>query len=133
MIQDVTGCTGDYCPRRKSCALFKDNLAKTEDSTFALESWATFGSAAAWANSHTGEVGNSFTYFCGPNGNYKMFRECKRDLAELTLHEMQQICLKHQAQNRDCETCELFRFCNYEMSSTYPSAWKLGKRSDNND
>ena len=46
-------------------------------------------------------------------------------MKDLKLSEMKQICAEHQKQNRDCETCEIFRFCNYEMTTSYPSGWKI--------
>lgn len=46
-------------------------------------------------------------------------------MKDLKLSEMKQICTEHQKQNRDCETCKIFKFCNYEMTTDYPSGWKI--------
>ena len=128
MMQIITGCTGDNCPKYKECALYSVNLAKTLDHSFPLESYATFGSSMAWANSETGESGCKDEWYCGPNGNYKMFKEYVSPLPNLTLGEMKEICKKHQGQNKGCETCKLFEFCNFEMTISYPSGWELGEK-----
>lgn len=44
---------------------------------------------------------------------------------ETTLGEIKMICLNHQKQNKDCETCSAYRFCMYQMTTSYPSGWKL--------
>lgn len=41
-----------------------------------------------------------------------------------TVKEIHDICLKHQKQNRDCESCPIYRFC-MQMTISYPSGWKL--------
>ena len=46
-------------------------------------------------------------------------------MKDLKLSEMKQICTEHQKQNRDCETCKIFKFCAYEMTTSYPSGWKI--------
>ena len=130
MMQIITGCTGDNCPKHKDCELYYENLAKKQKCSFPLESWATFGSGIAWANSETGESGYKDEWYCGPNGNYKMFKPYVRPLSELTLGEMRDICYEHQRKGRDCETCNLYKFCNYEMTTNYPSAWKLNNEGN---
>ena len=57
-----------------------------------------------------------------------MFKEYVSPLPDLTLGEMKEICKKHQGQNKDCETCKLFKFCNFEMTTSYPSGWELGEK-----
>ena len=42
-----------------------------------------------------------------------------------TLGNIKNICLDHQKQGKDCETCPIYKFCNYEMTTSYPSGWKL--------
>ena len=126
MMQTITGCTGDNCPKHNDCGLYYINLCRTSpDITFSIESWATFGSTKMWANSETGESGCETDYRCGPNGKYKMFKQYITPLNLLTLGEIKDICLKHQKQNRDCETCSIYKFCNYEMATSYPSGWKI--------
>ena len=78
-----------------------------------------------WANRESGEYGCESDYRCGPSGNYKMFKQYTKPLNLITLCEMKSICLEHQKQNRDCETCKIFKFCNYEMTTSYPSGWKI--------
>ena len=46
-------------------------------------------------------------------------------MKNLKLSEIKQICTEHQKQNRDCETCKIFKFCNYEMTTGCPSGWKI--------
>ena len=46
-------------------------------------------------------------------------------MKDLKLSEMKKICLEHQKYGRDCETCKIFKFCNYEMTTIYPSGWKI--------
>ena len=41
-----------------------------------------------------------------------------------TVKEIQDNCLKHQQQNRDCESCPIYTFCIRNFSE-YPSGWKL--------
>ena len=43
----------------------------------------------------------------------------------ITLLELKSRCLAHQEQNKDCETCSLYKFCNYELTTSYPSGWRL--------
>lgn len=43
----------------------------------------------------------------------------------MTLGQMKQICAEHQKQNKDCETCPLFLFCQWDMNTSYPSGWEL--------
>lgn len=125
MMQIITGCTGDNCPKYKDCAFYFENLSKTQKCSFPLESWATFGSATMWANSETGESGTTHDWYCGPNGKYAMFKPYIRPLSELTLGEVKSICEEHQKKGRDCETCKIFKFCNYEMTTSHPSGWKI--------
>ena len=47
------------------------------------------------------------------------------NLENTTLKEIKDECIKHQTQGRDCETCKFFRFCNYQLTVSYPSGWKL--------
>lgn len=132
MLQIITGCTGDCCPKCNECKQYYINLQKEHPGIqFQVESWATFGSTTMWANSETRESGYTHEYYCGPNGNYKMFKPYIRPLSELTLGEMKQICSEHQEQNRDCETCKIYKFCTYEMPCGCPSGWKLN--GENND
>lgn len=42
-----------------------------------------------------------------------------------TLGQLKATCTEHQGQNRDCETCPVFLFCNFEMNTSYPSGWEL--------
>lgn len=49
-------------------------------------------------------------------------------MKDLKLSEIKEICTKHQKQNRDCETCDIFKFCNYEMTTSYPSGWKIEEK-----
>lgn len=51
-------------------------------------------------------------------------------MKDLKLSEVKQICTEHQKQNRDCETCKIFRFGNYEMTTSYPSGWKIEEKED---
>ena len=46
-------------------------------------------------------------------------------MRDLKLSEMKKICLENQKHGRDCETCKIFKFCNYEMTTSYPSGWKI--------
>ena len=46
-------------------------------------------------------------------------------MKDLKLSEMKQICTEHQRQNRDCETCKIYKFCMYQLTTSYPSGWKL--------
>lgn len=46
-------------------------------------------------------------------------------MKDYKLSEMKQICIAHQKQNRDCETCKIFKFCAYEMTTGYPSGWEI--------
>ena len=128
MLQQLTGCTGDNCPKAKECKLYYENL-KNEypNNLFLLESWATFGSTTMWANSETGESGCRDEWYCGPNGNYKMFQQYSKPLAELTLGEIKQICSDHLKDNKYkyCGGCRLYRFCNEQISARYPADWKL--------
>ena len=130
-MQIITGCTGDCCPKAKDCELYYENLSKKQKCSFPLESWATFGSSCMWVNQETGESGCKDEWYCGPNGNYMMFKPYMRPLSELTLGEMKQICSEHQGQNCDCETCKIYKFCTYEMPCGCPSGWKLN--GENND
>lgn len=125
MMQTITGCTGDNCPKYKDCELYYENLTKKLNTSFPVESWATFGSTTMWANSETGESGSTHEYYCGPNGKYKMFKPYIKPLAEITLGEFKDICIEHQKENKDCETCKLYKFCAYDMTCGYPSGWKL--------
>lgn len=126
MMQVITGCTGDNCPRHNDCELFYINLGrKSPGITFPVESWATFGSTAMWVNQKTGESGCKDEWYCGPNGNYKMFKPYIRPFSELTLGEVKLICEEHQKKGRDCETCKIHKFCDYEMATKYPSDWEL--------
>lgn len=128
MMQQLTGCTGDNCPKCKECELYYENLAKKLNTSFPLESWATFGSTTMWANSETSEYGSKHEWYCGPNGNYKMFKPYLKPLSELTLGEIKQICSDHQRQNCDCETCKIVKFCNSSLTSySFPSGWELSK------
>ena len=52
-------------------------------------------------------------------------------MKDLKLSEMKQICFAHQKQNRDCETCKIFKFCNWEMNTSYPSGWKIEDEVEN--
>ena len=131
MMQVITGCTGDCCPKAKDCERYYENLSKKQKCSFPLESWATFGSSSMWINSETGESSCKDGWYCGPNGDYKMFKRFELPLSELTLGEMKQICREHQEQNRDCETCKIYKFCTYEMPCGCPSGWKLN--GENND
>ena len=131
MMQIITGCTGDCCPKAKDCERYYENLSKKQKCSFPLESWATFGSGSIWMNSKTGESGCSVDSWCGPNGEYKMFKRFELPLSDLTLGEMQQICNEHQEQNRDCESCKIYKFCTYEMSCGCPSGWKLNGGENN--
>lgn len=130
MMQVITGCTGDCCPKAKDCERYYENLSKKQKCSFPLESWATFGSSSMWINSETGESGCKDEWYCGPSGEYKMFKRFELPLSELTLGEMKQICSEHQEQNRDCETCKIYKFCTYEMPCGCPSGWKLSKEID---
>lgn len=126
MLQIITGCTGDNCPKYKDCELYYENLGrKSPGIIFPIESWATFGSTTMWANSETRESGSTHEYYCGPNGNYKMFKPYMRPLEELTLGEVKLTCEEHQKKGRDCETCKLHKFCNHTMITKYPSDWEL--------
>ena len=49
----------------------------------------------------------------------------KKELKDLTLGEIQEICRKHLKEHRDCEACKIFSFCNYQMTTGYPDGWKL--------
>ena len=131
MMQVITGCTGDNCPKAKDCELYYENLSKKQKCSFPLESWATFGSTTMWANQETGESGCKDEWYCGPNGEYKMFKQFVKNLDELSLGEIKEICSEHQKQNRDCETCKIYKFCTYEMPCGCPSGWKLGEKYDN--
>lgn len=133
MMQIITGCTGDNCPRHNDCELYYVNLGrKSPGITFPIESWATFGCTTMWANQETGESGCEREWYCGPNGKYKMFKQYNTPLYLMTLGEIKEICSEHQKQNRDCETCKIFKFCNYEMTTGYPSGWKLDEVEDEN-
>lgn len=46
-------------------------------------------------------------------------------LEDLTLKEFSIVCREHQKKGRDCETCSLYKFCNYQLTVSYPSGWKL--------
>lgn len=132
MMQVITGCTGDCCPKAKDCERYYENLSKKQKCSFPLESWATFGSGSMWMNSETGESGCSIDSYCGPNGEYKMFKRFELPLSELTLGEIKKICSDHQKQNCDCETCKIVKFCNSSLTSySFPSGWKLN--GENND
>lgn len=48
----------------------------------------------------------------------------------ITLLELKNKCLSHQKQGRDCETCAHYKFCNYELTTSYPSGWKLDDIDD---
>ena len=128
MVETVEGCTGDCCPKAKDCEWYYENLSKKLNRSFPLESWATFGSSSMWMNSETGESGSETDYKCGPNGKYKMFKEFVKNLDELTLGEVKQICLEHQKHGCDCETCKIYKFCNYQLTGyAYPSGWDFSK------
>lgn len=132
MMQVITGCTGDCCPKAKDCELYYVNLSKKLNTSFPLESWATFGSTTMWVNQETGESGCKDEWYCGPNGKYAMFKPYMKPLAELTLGEIKKICSDHQKQNCDCETCKIVKFCNSSLTSySFPSGWKLS--GENND
>lgn len=46
-------------------------------------------------------------------------------LEELTLKDVSLVCWEHQRFGRDCETCSLYEFCMKQLTTTYPSGWKL--------
>ena len=46
-------------------------------------------------------------------------------LSNLTLQDIKDICTKHLGQGKDCDTCSIFKFCNYQLNNSYPSGWKL--------
>lgn len=46
-------------------------------------------------------------------------------MRDLKLSEIKQICTEHQKQNRDCDTCEILMFCQYDMNKLYPIAWEI--------
>ena len=127
MMQIITGCTGANCPKAKDCELYYVNLSKKQKCSFPLESWATFGSTTMWANSETGESGCKDEWYCGPNGNYKMFKPYMRPLSELTLGEVKEICSNYLKDNKSkyCDGCKLYNFCNGQISTRYPADWKL--------
>ena len=128
MLQITTGCTGDNCPKAKECELYYVNLAQKINTSFPLESWATFGSTTMWVNQETRESGCKDEWYCGPNGNYKMFKPYIRPLSELTLGEIKEICSNHLKDNKSkyCDDCKLYDFCNDQISnSRYPSDWEL--------
>lgn len=127
MLQQITGCTGDNCPKYKDCELYYENLSKKLNTSFLLESWATFGSMIMWANSKTGESGCTHEYYCGPNGGYKMFKPYMRPISELTLGEVKEICSNHLKDDKYkyCGGCKLYKFCNEQISARYPADWKL--------
>ena len=128
MLQQITGCTGDCCPKAKDCERYYENLAKKLNTSFPLESWAIFSSGSMWINSETGKSGCSTDYYCGPNGNYKMFKPYMKPLSELTLGEIKEICSSHLKNNKSkyCDGCKLYDFCNEQISNTrYLLDWEL--------
>ena len=125
-MQQITGCTGDNCPKAKDCELYYENLAKKLKTSFPMESWATFGSTTMWVNQETGKSGCKDEWYCGPNGEYKMFKQFVKNFDELSLGEIKQICKEHQKQNKDCEICKIHGFC-FKMFTGSPSGWNLDK------
>ena len=51
-------------------------------------------------------------------------------MKDLKLSEIKEIRTKHQKQNRDCETCKIFKFCNYEITTGYPSGWNIEEKEN---
>ena len=46
-------------------------------------------------------------------------------LEELKLKEFKNICTDQQKQNKDCENCPIYNFCDHELTTSYPSGWKI--------
>ena len=52
-------------------------------------------------------------------------------MEDLKLSEIKEICLKHQKQNCDCESCKIYRFCLDNFTCNYPSGWELEDEKEN--
>ena len=132
-MQEITGCNPkNGCKRCKDCDLYYINRAKTLQTSFPIEDYSDMNSTLSTyiVDPKTGITvydKDKIIYNCGEKGKYKMFTPYVPKLEGLTLGEIKEICYDRHKQNNDCESCKIYNFCNYQMTTRDPSDWELNK------
>ena len=141
MLQVVNACSGDNCPKKEKCGRYISNIKHKGKLFTMVDNYANMGSTTSYYDQGSGETKYESNWYCGINGDFAMFEENidifnddnissdEKQLKDITLGEFKEICLRHQKQGCDCETCKVFKFCNYQLTGyAYPSGWDFGDK-----